>query len=105
MTRFTLYVPASLNDGHTVPNRWTVDFERRLAVEFGGFTRIDAIGGWKSPTEEVIREPMRLYVVDISESAAEFAAMRMRQFAELVKHDLEQECVYLTRDTIDVHMI
>ena len=101
-TRFTLYVPVSYNDGRTVPNRWVVDFEAELAYEFGGFTRTDSIGAWVAPDGRLVWEPVRLYACDIDNSAADFAAEKVRRFAGRIKHDLEQEMVYTTRETISV---
>ena len=103
-TRFTLYVPASYNNGQTVPNRWVVQLESDLAREFGGFTRMTASGGWIAPDGRTITEPMFLYACDIDNSAAVFAAEKVWRFADRVKHDLTQEAVYVTRETLDVQM-
>lgn len=101
-TRFTLYVPASYNDGRTVPNRWVVQLESDLAREFGGFTRTVASGGWIAPDGRTIIEPMFLYACDIDNSTADYAAEAVRRFALRIKSDLAQEMVYTTRETISV---
>ncbi len=104
-TRFTLFVPANLNTGQAVPNRWLVRFEQNLATEFGGFTRIEANGAWIAPDGRLIAEPVRMYVCDIDGAVSEFADARMRNIAESVKTDLEQECVYVTCENIRASMI
>jgi hypothetical protein len=111
MLRFTIYVPAEMPDGNHVSDRWfrwldwTRNFERSLAIEFGGFTRLMAFGGWKSPDETIITEPMYLYVIDVSESAGDFARAKVRQHAEAVKLALAQETVYTTETTINVFTV
>lgn len=105
MIRFTLYVPAEMPDGTTVPNRWLKDLERTLAVEFGGFTRTTAYGGWKSPDETVISEPMFLYAIDVSPSVEDFARAKLRQHAAAVKVALKQESVYTTEESLGVFIV
>ena len=102
MTRYTLTVPVCLNDGTRVPNRWTVKLERDMADIMGGFTRADGMGGWKSPDGSLVLEPVHLYAVDSDDP---FAPTLMEGFAHRVKSELEQQCVYLTRQNLYVTLV
>lgn len=108
MIRYTLTVPVYLNDGTRVPNRWTVKLERDIADIMGGFTRLDGFGGWlgagvtREGNRKLYREPISVYQVD---SGDPFAPTLMEGFAHRVKSELEQECVYLTRQDISVTLV
>jgi len=81
-----------------VPSTTSIDMlplKRRLEEmfidAFGGFTAISASGGWKSPSEKVIMEPVVVYqCVDIKMAAT---TLDIEAITTYIKEAYEQESV------------
>lgn len=75
--------------------------EKRFAHDFGGYSRYEGYGGWIpddriSPIEE---DHVRLVVSDISDRET------VRQSAEYVKDELDEDSVFVEFITSDVEFI
>jgi hypothetical protein len=102
MTRYTLTVPATLNDGAAVSLSDIAHIEARLLAIAGGLTLTHGIGAWAGESE-TYRESVRLYAVDTEES--EYIAAPLRMLAEWIALTLDQEAVYLTSQEISARLI
>lgn len=56
-TKGRIYVPKAVSE------RLKRTLKTHAAQEFGGFTAIDAQGGWMSPNDELIEEPVTIIEV------------------------------------------
>jgi hypothetical protein len=102
VTRYTLTVPATLNDGTLVPLAEIERIEARLIEIAGGFTLTHGIGAYRGEAQ-TYSEPVRLYAVDTE--TAEYVAAPLRMLAEYVALALDQEAVYLTSQEVNARLI
>lgn len=93
MTRYTLHVPTHDNDGYPLASVHAYVDDQLLAY-YGGWTRTTAVGAWRSDEGTDYREGMFLYAVDTENTGS--APRQLRQIAEHIKHEAEQDAVYLT---------
>jgi hypothetical protein len=99
--RYTLHEPHNYNDGTAVPQYWIDHLENDLRLIFGGFTRTEAIGSWQDDGV-TYHDPQSVYSIDVlSDQSGQY----LRDIAARVRNDLKQECVYVTRQTIDTWLV
>lgn len=114
--RITLHLPEELPDGTAVDSGIFAEYEQALlgicagANDIGsdegeiGFTVIGKTSGaWRSPGGQLVREPMRLYLLDVPE--ADLVLDEIRQLAERTQAQLEQQAIYVTVAPIRVFVI
>lgn len=102
MTRFTLHVPITLNDGREVAREVFDELEHRLLGTVGGFTKSRGIGGWRGE-EQDYREHVDLYHVDTDDSSSTRGVLV--RLAQWLASTLEQEAVYLTAQEIVTELV
>lgn len=93
MTRWTLTVPLTLNDGTPTAAEYIADIEEDIADIAGGFTATPGEGAWRSPDGDWYREPVTVYTFDVSH----IADGEVRRLAADIAQLLDQEAVYVTR--------
>lgn len=93
MYRYTLTVPAYLNDGGHVDPADVDLIESRLLDIAPGYTLSRGVGAWRAPDGTVYREQVNVYTLDTADDVSD----ALRQLAEYVALALEQEAVYVTR--------
>lgn len=93
MTRYTLHVPETRNDGSLVEPEVFAEIEGMILDRAGGYTLTHGIGAWRGDGT-TYREPVRLYAVDTDVHAA------LVNIAHDVARMLDQEAVYLTAQEI-----
>jgi len=103
VTRYTLTVPATLNDGTLVPCSDIDHIEARLIALVGGFTLTHGIGSWREDATVYHSEAVRIYAIDTDEP--EYVAAPLRMLAEWIALTLDQQAVYLTEQEISVRLI
>jgi hypothetical protein len=101
MTRFTLHVPETFNDGTPVGPEFFETLERDLLDRVGGFTLTHAIGAWQGEGGRY-REAVRLYAIYTDDLAV---GTSLHILAERVAEALRQEAVYLTSAHIQADLI
>lgn len=79
-------------------------YHQRIISEWGGYTSVVGAGGWKTPQGGVVREPITIIDVYVP------ADTRLNRewwvtFANEVRVDLDQGCVYLQFSQADVQFI
>lgn len=92
--RLTLYVPEAWNDGRPVALEQLQRYEDELIDLAGGFTLLRGVGGWRSERGEIVREPVRLYMIDVARGSR--ARERLQALADRIAFELQQEAVYVT---------
>lgn len=102
MIRYTLHVPETLNDGALVSEETFAQIEQTILNIAGGFTITPGIGGWLGESQ-TYREPVRLYLIDTDEDYRH--GDKLHALAEEIAYELEQEAVYLTRQTIETYFV
>lgn len=102
MTRYTLHIPELLNDGSPVRPDQLAAIESQLLDTVGGFTQTIARGAWRGDGQTYI-EPMRLYLLDTDDSPR--TSRTLQRIAQEIAHELDQEAVYLTRQTIETFLV
>lgn len=115
MQRLTLHVPETLNDGSRVPNDvfegyeddlLDIALESKLSSGAGeeGFTLArNVVGVWRSPSGNKHKEFVRLYWLDVADSAP--IRDLVLHLADRIKGELAQEAVYVTIGPIDVTLV
>lgn len=94
MTRWTVTVPVTLNDGSPVEESDRYWIESRIADIAGGFTATAGEGAWRSPDTGIwYREPVTVFTFDVPH----FADVAVRNLAADIAQRLDQEAVYVTR--------
>lgn len=108
--RYTIHVPTHDSEGDLVVSL-AAHVEATLLRHFGGFTEVPAVGGWRpafaakgqlAPRQAI--ERVSLYFVDVFENHPS-AYDTMHALALRVKAKARQECVYLTRETIEAEIV
>lgn len=103
MVTYTLTVPLNDNDGFPLPTVHQA-VKDRLELSFGGWTAVDATGGWFAPgADNPGIEAVIVYHVDAPDTSESFAILR--ELATTVKVVAEQDSVRLTRQPIEVFYI
>jgi hypothetical protein len=77
--------------------------EVMLCERFGGFTRLDAFGGWRH-AGRTFREPMLVYDVALNSDMLD-AVSELRSTAATAKRYLRQEAIYLRLPSGDVEFV
>lgn len=91
MARACLYLPKEASD-------YTETLELikgHMSRRYGGYTVIDATGGWESESGELIEEPVTI-VESFADSSMSMVNMEMHELAEVVKRATEEEAVMYT---------
>lgn len=102
MTRFTLTIPTVENDGSSLAILHD-GVARRIARDFDGLTILTGEGIWSDPSAaNPGREDVRIYVVDTDRPDA---LDILRKLAQTVRRAAAQDCVYLTRQSIDAFLV
>jgi hypothetical protein len=96
--RHTLHVPTLHSDGTRAPRALITWIEDRLIELGGGFTRLNAHGGWKREDGSNERDDLLIYVVDLAEASP----LALGSIAQRVAVELDQDAVYLTVQTLEV---
>ena len=102
MQEARIILPLSDNDGEaleTVHDSLT----EKLADIFGGFTRHNGIGGWRSPNGAMYREAVALYDVACEPSLDNL--FKLRQLAQWLKGAARQQAIYLRMPTGHVEFV
>ena len=74
-----------------------IDMVRNLLAEtFGGYTEINAAGGWVNPEGKCIQEPVKLFDIAVRKDCKKSNQL-LHSIALRVKLSLDQECVYLRK--------
>ena len=109
--RFTLTVPTTYPDrapdylaGNTARAVHEV-VRQRLTDIAGGFTCTSAVGGWRSPSQRIDTETVKVYAVDVDSPHADDVPPKLRSLALWVKESMYQDAVYLTRQPIAVELL
>lgn len=103
MTRHTLTVPLTLNNGSPTPRAELRRIERQLASRFGGWTSVDGRGGWRDPDNgTTYAEAVRRFEIDTADPGA---AEGLESLAATIARRLEQEAVYLTEQPITTTLV
>ena len=75
---------------------------KRVAVEFfGGYTIVTTDGGWKNARGMLVEEQGRTLFVLIDESKGERHFFRADAMAEIIKGQLNQESVVVTKTAVE----
>lgn len=69
------------------------------AETFGGFTRMDTVGGWISLDGEKMIVPALVYEVSCD------SQQKIRQFAQVMREHLLQECVMIIRFQAEAELV
>lgn len=88
----TINFPKAKNDG-TLLTDAAKRFAVLLCATFGGFTAIEAQGGWTSESGELFLEPMTAYQVAMEDTSANRVALL--ELAHFVGKEAEQQAVYM----------
>lgn len=99
--RFTLHIPLNDNEGNPFDSLTLGRIESSLLTSFGAFTVVDAHGVWQDGNVTYL-DVQRLYHIDVSDDSFGF---RLRELAAEIRNTLGQECVYVTRQTIDTWLV
>lgn len=100
--RYTLHVPAFYNDGEAVAGDTLDRIGRRCAEIAGGFIRVAAWGEWTADDGTIYSEAIWLYHLDVPSAQH---GHTLREYADTLRVTLEQECVYVTGQTIDTWLV
>ncbi len=103
MYRYTLTVPANENDGSSLAILHE-GISQVLADQWHAFGAFPGDGGWFEPEWPAIREPIIVYVVDVSEDAPDSLEW-FQALARRVRRTAAQDAVYLTRQLIETWLI
>jgi hypothetical protein len=75
-----------------------VAYGARIARIAGGFTAVQATGGWTDKDGVLVVEPVTVFDCDMTMAPGHLGAWR--DLARTIKADLRQDCVYLRIDGI-----
>lgn len=114
MDRVALHVPTVLNDGSPVPGKRLTDYESELLgiAEMAtllsgrgqvGLSIAHVTGIWRSPTGQILREPVARFEMDVADQNQVLADVL--QLAERVKDELGQLAVYVTTSLVEVLVV
>lgn len=101
MTRFTLTVPLTLNDGAASPAEVFEYVETQLGRHAGGYSFTDSVGCWRSPDGVTYREPIRVFTIDGHETLHSVLTF----LAEEIAFQLDQEAVYVTAALVEARLV
>lgn len=99
--KISLYIPSTVN-GNQPASQETIDkfvsmAKNKFANMFGGFTVVNAQGGYMSPEHGLIEESITI-VYSFCSSDQMANVPDIRQFAQLVAKGMQQECVSVEVD-------
>jgi len=94
-------VPLQHGDGiHSINP--AVEYGKAIANIAGGFTAMQAYGGWIDGNDNLIQEPVTVFDIDIDTKPLGWSENRptdkFRDLARQICQDLAQDCVYLRVD-------
>ncbi len=72
------------------------EVQEKLAQNFGGYTRIKAVGGWYDENKKLIEEPSRIIRADLQISAWVYVTDVLESIIQNIQQKLMQKCVYVT---------
>lgn len=98
----TLNVPKQDNAGNTL-NYVALNVRHKFVDAFGGFTEVDATGGWRGIDGRLKCEPMRVFYVAMKDN--EGNRDTLRDIAVGVAIDADQEAVYVVHAAGDVEFV
>ena len=101
---YSLYVPAHDNDGNDRSDMHRTVAER-LSEAYGGVTLTHREGAWVMADGRLCSEPVVTVAVIVPEDKLEEADEFLRGLAWVIKKNMEQEAVLLTRDVIRAEFI
>ena len=87
----TIILPVNDNDGSPLRGVHAI-LERMLITAFGGFTAVQARGGWNGPIGPQF-EPVIVYTV--AGDATEANLVRFIEIARQICREARQECIYV----------
>lgn len=97
-----IYVPSLDTDGNEIDEKEREDalihVERVFIERFDGFTEIEATGGWKGESGEVIREPITIVKSFYEMQSDETVMGKARFVAMSLKSKLRQECISIEQN-------
>jgi len=107
-TRYSVTVPLADNDGTPIPLDVLLAIETRILNMAGGFTRATVVGAWRPDDRledaDVVYDESRVYSFDVAQGApydgVPVLAAQLRGLAQFVAVACDQDCVYVTRETI-----
>lgn len=92
----SIKVPKTFNDGAPIPQEIHRKIEAFLLTWYGGFTRLDVVGGWVNSAGKLFAD--QLYQYDIASGrwhGDNDCDDLLRKIAAIVKLDCAQESVYV----------
>jgi len=72
------------------------EVQGKLAQNFGGYTRIKAVGGWYDENKKLVEEPSRIIKADLQISAWVYVTDVLESIIQNIQQKLRQKCVYVT---------
>lgn len=102
MIAYTLYVPVNDNDGDPIPDVHA-HVAQYLALRFGGYTLTEATGAYRMDDGTLVREPVNLYRVLVTENPENDATLRF--LASFVATVARQESVLLEVTATDARFV
>lgn len=101
-TRWTITVPATLNDGTPTPLDAIEHIEARIAAIGGGFTATAGEGVWRDPKSGIVyREPITVYTFDVTH----IADGQVKRLASDIAQLLDQDAVYASRQDVSTYLV
>lgn len=85
LKEIVIHVPADCGE-------FRAEFETVIIESFGGFTVSQTRGAWKSPSGEIVREPMARYIVAMDSNSPHGI---FELLANWIRVLCSQECVYM----------
>ena len=101
---YTLYVPTHDNDGSDRSDVYRTMAER-LSEAYGGVTLTHREGAWVMADGRLCTEPIVTVAVIVPPDRLEEAEEYLPRLAGVIKKNMEQEAVLLTRDVIRADFI
>ena len=72
------------------------EIQEKLAQNFGGYTRIEAVGGWYDENKNLVEEPSRIIRAGLQISAWVYVTDILESIIQNIQQKLMQKCVYVT---------
>jgi hypothetical protein len=98
--RIAVFIPSTINGNEPAPAdliaRWVKSAKLKFADLFGGFTAHRAVGGWMSPANGLVEEPVTV-VSSFTDDGLDRLG-EVEEFAATVAEALGQEAVALEID-------
>ena len=105
MLRISITVPTLTKNGDSVDNKHVLGaVVSSLANKFGGTTTTDGVGSWVNDQGTTITERVSIVstLVDTDKHDQSEAIAYSEGVARHVRTELDQDCVLLTAETVDI---